>query len=205
MTREDWLIELATRLEVLLKEHGATLPKYRVTCGFPSSGGLSAKNRTIGQCWSPEASADNTTEIIIGITQDEPMRVAGVLAHEMVHAAVGVAAGHRGPFRKLALDIGLEGPMTATTEGEAFKQAVQPMLDEIGNYPHAKLDATKRRKQGTRMIKASCTACGYTVRSTAKWIAIATPTCPDPDCYDYGNPFSNHHSDDVSPYYDDQC
>ena len=188
MTREDWLVELATRLETLFEQHGATLPKYRVTCGFPSSGGLSAKNRTIGQCWAPEASADNTTEIIIGITQDEPMRVAGVLAHEMVHAAVGVAAGHRGPFRKLAIDIGLEGPMTATTEGEAFKQAVQPMLDAIGDYPHAKLDATKRRKQGTRMIKASCTACGYTVRTTAKWIGIATPTCPDPDCYDYGNP-----------------
>jgi hypothetical protein len=188
MTREDWLIELATRLEVLFKQHGATLPKYRVTCGFPSSGGLSAKNRTIGQCWSPEASGDGTTEIIIGITQDEPMRVAGVLAHEMVHAAVGVAAGHRGPFRKLALAIGLEAPMTATTEGEAFKQAVQPMLDAIGNYPHAKLDATKRRKQSTRMIKASCTACGYTVRTTAKWIGIATPTCPDVDCYDYGNP-----------------
>jgi hypothetical protein len=188
MTREDWLIELATRLETLFKQHGATLPKYRVTCGFPSTGGLSAKNRTIGQCWSPEASADNTTEIIIGITQDDPMRVAGVLAHEMVHAAVGVAAGHRGPFRKLALDIGLEGPMTATTEGEAFKQAVQPMLDAIGDYPHAKLDATKRKKQGTRMIKASCAACGYTVRSTAKWISIATPTCPAPDCHEWGNP-----------------
>lgn len=188
MTREDWLVELATRLEVLFKQHGATLPKYRVTCGFPSTGGLSAKNRTIGQCWSPEASADNTTEIIIGITQDDPMRVAGVLAHEMVHAAVGVAAGHRGPFRKLALDIGLEGPMTATTEGEAFKQAAQPMLDAIGDYPHAKLDATKRKKQGTRMIKASCTACGYTVRSTAKWIGIATPTCPDPDCHEWGTP-----------------
>ena len=188
MTREDWLIELATRLETLFKQYGATLPKYRVTCGFPSSGGLSAKNRTIGQCWSPEASADDTTEIIIGITQDEPMRVAGVLAHEMVHAAVGVAAGHRGPFRKLALDIGLEGKMTATTEGEAFKQAVQPMLDAIGDYPHAKLDASKRKKQGTRMIKASCTACNYTVRTTTKWIDIATPTCPDVDCHEWGNP-----------------
>lgn len=185
-TREDWLVELATRLEVLFKQHGATLPKYRVTCGFPSSGGLSAKNRTIGQCWSPDASADGTTEIIIGITQDEPMRVAGVLAHEMVHAAVGVAAGHRGPFRKLALDIGLEGPMTATTEGEAFKQAVQPMLDALGHYPHAKLDATKRKKQGTRMIKASCTACGYAVRTTAKWIDVAAPTCPNADCVDFG-------------------
>lgn len=185
-TREDWLVELATRLEALFKQHGATLPKYRVTCGFPSKGGLSAKNRTVGQCWSPKASADNTTEIIIGITQDEPMRVAGVLAHEMVHAAVGVDAGHRGPFRKLALDIGLEGKMTATTEGEAFKQAVQPMLDAIGDYPHAKLDATKRKKQSTRMIKASCPACGYTVRTTAKWIDVAAPTCPNAECIDFG-------------------
>lgn len=188
MTREEWLIKLAKKLEILFQENGAKLPKYRVTCGFPSAGGLSARNRSIGQCWSPSASADQTTEMIIGITQDDSMKVAGVLAHEMIHAAVGLECGHRGSFRKLALAIGLEGKMTKTTESEAFKQRVQPMLDDLGPYPHAKIDATNRKKQGTRMIKASCTACGYTVRSTVKWINIATPTCPNSNCYEWGNP-----------------
>jgi hypothetical protein len=63
-------------------------------------------------------------EIMISPVLDDPMRVAGVLAHELVHATVGTQHGHKGPFAKLAKKIGLEGKMTATTEGEAFKQAV---------------------------------------------------------------------------------
>jgi len=169
-TREEWLVALAHELETVFGEHGATLPKYRVTCGFPSKGGLAAKNRTIGQCWDSSASADNTAEIIIGITQDDTMKVAGVLAHEMVHSAVGVAAGHGPKFRRLAVAIGLEGKMTATTEGAAFKHRVQPILDKLGDYPHSALDASHRKKQGTRMIKCVCPQSGYTVRTTRKWL-----------------------------------
>ncbi len=187
MTREEWLIKLAKKLEILFQENGAELPKYRVTCGFPSAGGLSARNRSIGQCWSRSASADQTTEMIIGITQDDSMKVAGVLAHEMIHAAVGLECGHRGPFRKLALAIGLEGKMTKTTESEAFKQRVQPMLDELGPYPHAKIDATNRKKQTTRNLKVECKSCGYRVSTTSKWLKVAIPTCPNYDCRDWSN------------------
>ena len=78
--------------------------------------------------------------------------------------------------------------MTATTEGDVFKKAVKPMLKRLGKYPHGVLDATQsgRKKQTTRMIKASCPDCGYTVRTTSKWIDIAVPTCPAPDCDNCG-------------------
>ena len=33
-------------------------------------------------------------------------------------------------------------------------------------------------KQTTRMLKCECPACGYTVRTTRKWLDIAVPTCP---------------------------
>ena len=171
-TREQWLIDLAKQLEPLFIEQGATLPKYRIACGFPSKGGLSAKNRTIGECWNPNASADNTTEIIMSITKDEPMKVAGVVAHEMIHAAIGTEAGHGPKFRRLALAIGLEGKMTATTESDAFKRRVQPILDKIGDYPHAKLDASMRKKQTTRMVKCVCDESGYTIRTARKWIDL---------------------------------
>jgi len=177
MLREEWLVQLAERLEIIFSEHGATLPKYRVTCGFPSKGGLS-KLRTLGQCWSDNASADDTHELIISMTLDEPMRIAGVLAHEMVHAAVGVQHGHKGPFRKLALAIGLTGKMTATNEGEAFKQRLAPILAELGDYPHAKLDASNRKKQSTRLIKTECPRCGYTARVARKWLDVGAPVCP---------------------------
>ena len=177
MNREDWLGNLAFALEGLFEERGAKLPAYRVTCGFPSSGGLS-KLRTLGQCWSDQASADDTHELIVSMTIDDPMRVADILAHEMIHAAVGVEHGHKGPFRKLALAIGLAGPMTATVAGEAFKQRVSPWLDELGDYPHAKIDASTRKKQGTRLIKTECPHCGYTARVTRKWLAVGAPICP---------------------------
>jgi hypothetical protein len=185
-TREQWLVALAKKLEKLFKEQGHELPAYRVTCGFPSKGGLAVANRTIGQCWYAEASADDTTEIIISITQDDTMRIAGVLAHELVHAALGAGVGHSAPFKHLATAIGLEGKMTATTEGERFIERVQPMIDAVGSYPHARLDASGRKKQGTRMLKAQCNECDYTVRTTQKWIEVATPICPNPDCGSHG-------------------
>ena len=41
------------------------------------------------------------------------MRVAGIIAHELIHAAVGVEHGDKGPFRAMAKGLGLEGRMTA--------------------------------------------------------------------------------------------
>ena len=45
----------------------------------------------------------------------------------------------------------------------------------------ARLDLAKAniKKQTTRLIKVFCPdpGCGYTVRTTAKWLAVGTPTC----------------------------
>ena len=188
MNREEWLTKLAISLEGLFKQHGATMPLYRVTCGFPSRGALSTKNRKIGQCWSAEASKDGTHELMVSMTIDDPLKVAGVLAHEMVHAAVGIEHGHKKPFKQLATAIGLEGKMTATTEGEAFKRAVSPMIDAIGDYPHAALDSSTKPKQSTRLVKAECPTCGYTIRVTRKWIEAAPPCCPDFGCTSHNQP-----------------
>jgi hypothetical protein len=108
---------------------------------------------------------------------DDPMRVAGTLAHELVHATG--RHGHGSHFAKLARAIGLEGKMTATTEGEAFKQAVAPILEAVGPYPHAELSKKTRTKQGTRLLKLQCPICPYTVRITRKWLdEVGAPACP---------------------------
>jgi len=40
-------------------------------------------------------------------------------------------------------------------------------------------DFAEVKPQGTRLLKASCPGCGYTVRITQKWLTKAgTPTCP---------------------------
>lgn len=124
------------------------------------------------------ASGDRTIEIIISITLDDAVEVLSVLAHELAHAHLPEGTGHRAPFARLVKAMGLEGKPTATVVGEVFRANVAPVLAELGPYPHASLDYTSRKKQGTRMLKAECPFCGYTIRLTRKWLEVATPRCP---------------------------
>lgn len=182
--REAWLAEASRCLDKLFKERGYPLPvSIRFACGFPSTRSLNGThNQRIGECWYANASKDGSVEVMISPVTDDPMRVMGVLVHELCHAAVGPGHGHKGPFRRIAIAMGLEGKMSATTEGEAFRQLVRPVLEHLGPYPHAALDAAKsgRKKQTTRLLKAQCSVCGYTVRFAHKWLEeIGAPHCPD--------------------------
>ena len=185
--RESWLHAMAEVMgRELFAPAGFTLPtNIRLTCGFPSRRSLiGVKNQRIGECWGTDQSGDNNYEIMVSPTLADPMEVAAVLAHELVHATVGIEAKHGGAFKKCAVAIGLAGKMPTTVAGDKFRATVQPMLAEAGPYPHAVLDARKRissapKKQGTRMLKCECPLCGYTVRLTAKWLAaVGLPHCP---------------------------
>ena len=112
-----------------------------------------------------------------------PAQIAAILAHELVHAAVGIPAGHGKPFKRVAVGLGLVGPMRATMPGEAFHAAVAPILAAVGPLPHARLDTagetTAPKKQAVRMLKCECQTCGYTVRTARKWLETAgAPLCP---------------------------
>lgn len=180
MTREEWLNAVAQRMAPWFEEQGHPLPSYRVTCGFPSQSALGQKNRRIGECWDAGASEDKHAEIFVSPVLDKALDVAQVLCHELIHAAVGVAHGHKGPFPKVARALGLEGKMTATTAGPLFVEKVGAILAEVGEYPHARLNALgKGKKQTTRMIKCVCPECGYVARTTKKWLDEAgAPHCP---------------------------
>ncbi|KAJ8139604.1 hypothetical protein OY671_007187 [Metschnikowia pulcherrima] len=127
------------------------------------------------------------------------LRIAAILAHESVHAAVGIPAGHGKAFKRVASGSGLVGPMRATTPGEAFLAAVAPILDAAGPLPHARLDtdgeSTAPKEQKTRMSKCECATCGYTARTARKWLEQAgAPLCP---IEDHGQ-MSHEASDDDS-------
>jgi len=102
LNREDYLNQASDIiLAGLFVKAGYDLPdKLRLTCGLPSKGAFGAKLRTIGQCWSPAASDDNTTEIMISPTVDDNQMMLGVLVHELVHAVVGNQAGHGKVFKQ---------------------------------------------------------------------------------------------------------
>ena len=125
-TREAWLHHVAQCMGPMFEKLGAPLPAHlRIAIGFTSSG---RRSRNIGECWDNQCSEDRHFEIFIRPDLNEfkdlmSMQVAAILAHELVHAAVGVAARHGKAFRRVARGIGLVGQMAATTAGPEFEQA----------------------------------------------------------------------------------
>lgn len=193
-TREQWLNAFVAASRKHFKRVEAELPEtIRVAIGFTSAG---ARGKRIGECWSDACSKDGAFEIFIvpGLDgSDDASRIADILTHELVHAAVGIKAGHGPAFRKVATALGLEGKMTATTAGAAWHEWADPIVDRLGPLPHATLNPgaeTTKKKQTTRLLKCECDDCGFTFRASAKW-ALETAEelrCPDPGCDGHVSP-----------------
>lgn len=179
-TREQWLGHLVDALRPAFAALGHALPaRIRVSCGWPSRGGMSRSRKVLGQAWSAECSEDGAHETFLSPCMGDAAEVAHVLVHELVHHAVGHKCGHRGPFRKLALALGLEGQMTATVPGAALKERLHALCEPLGPYPHAALNPLLReKKQSTRMLRVSCVDCGCIVRMSRQSIdGAGLPTC----------------------------
>jgi hypothetical protein len=181
MTREQWLNAFIKKSTKHFKNLDAPLPSVRASIGFTSKG---QRAKAIGECWSDSCSKDGVHEIFIVPGQDDAERVADILTHELVHAAVGIPAGHGPAFRRVATGLGLEGKMTATVAGDAWREWALPIIDKIGPFPHAALEgrSSLKPKQGTRMLKCTCGSCGFTFRASSKWAYSSDLQCPDPGC-----------------------
>jgi hypothetical protein len=177
MTREAWLLALAAKVRPALESAGATVPaEVRLSCGWPSHGATAARNRVLGQCWHAQCSADGTREVFISPTLADAVEVAHVVEHELIHAAGFM--GHAADFKRVAVALGLTGKMTATVPTDAHHAELAVLVADLGAYPHATLTPDDSRKQSTRLLKAMCGECGYTIRVTAKWADIGLPMCP---------------------------
>ena len=179
-TREDWLTAAVEELRPVFDGIGRPVPqKIRVACGFP----LDAKrSKAIGQCWADTASADKSIEIMISPVLDDKVAVFEVLVHELCHATAG-AMNHGVNFQAAARSMLLKAtgsgkqPWKSTAGDHNFLAAYAAMIDSLGDYPHAALTFNTRKTQSTRMLKAFCPSCGYTVRLTQKWADLGLPTC----------------------------
>jgi hypothetical protein len=155
----------------------------------------------IGECWVAEASSRGYVEVFISPVLDQVASVQGVLVtlrHELVHAAG--RRGHGKEFKALAVVMGLTGPMTATIaspEAAGLHQldaagAAGPVParrhhragrdpgppTEPGDKPIILRPDDRPKKQSTRMLKAECPECGYTIRLTKRWADVGLPDCP---------------------------
>lgn len=178
--REEWLSAAVAELRPFFDALGKPLPaNVRVACGFPSN---ARRSGAIGECWADTASADQTFEVLISPVLDDPLRVFDVLVHELCHSTAG-AMNHSGNFQKVASAMHLQPSPTkagwkATVRGPEFVTTFGSIIDSLGPYPHAALTMSERKVQTTRMLKAVCPSCGYTVRLTQKWAALGLPSCP---------------------------
>ena len=180
MNRESWLIAACTELTMHFLACGRhVVPPVRISTGFPSRSALSRKKRRIGECWSGASADDGVVQILISPVLGDPVEVLAVVAHELVHATVGNKHGHDSVFGSVARAIGLEGKMTSTVPGAAFKLAAGSILAKIGPYPHSPLNGSiEQKKQGTRLLKCKCKVCGCVVRITAMWLnSVGAPAC----------------------------
>lgn len=181
MTREEWLNAAAKAMKPWLLEHaaGEDYEDPLISVGFPKGSRGKNTNNVIGQCWDKATSQDKQrAHIFVVPTLTDPIEVLAVLLHELIHASVGNKCGHRGPFKKLALGVGLEGKMTATVPGELLGLKLELLKRELGDYPHTGLKPRERGAVGSRLLKVQCAYCGCIIRMTQKWLdAVGTPSC----------------------------
>ncbi|RJQ68070.1 hypothetical protein D5S17_32730 [Pseudonocardiaceae bacterium YIM PH 21723] len=198
ITREAWLESAIEILRPRFVEIGMPLPeKLHVSVGFGY--GARKENGTIlGQCIAGLVSEDQAPHIFISPEINDTALVIGVLVHELLHAANNCRDGHRGQFAEGATRLGLIGPMPQATPGVALAAELMCMAESLGEYRHAAIHLdwaaapTKvgpdgkpaprthsgPAKQSTRMLKLECPCCGYSVRTTTKWISKGLPFCP---------------------------
>lgn len=179
VTREAWLQALVEKVTPWCEDAGLTVPPVRISVGYTSKG---LRSNRIGECWHPEAVEDHVPTIFVhpGLRQCD---VGHVVVHELIHASLGPGAKHGPLFRRPALALGLTGRMTATVPSPELQARLDAVCDDLGAYPHGVLTPTSGLtstgpKQSTRMLKVECPGCGYTVRTTRKWLEIGTPRCP---------------------------
>lgn len=174
-TREQYLNAFIAKARPHFKRVGAPIPEnVRASIGYTSKG---LRSKRVGECWSKSASADEAFEVFIIPSIDDVTEICGILSHELIHAAVGIDAGHGPAFRKVAIALGHQGKMTATTEGPEWHKWADPIIAKLGAFPGAKLDGgPAQKKQTTRMIKLSC-ECGFSCR-TARSNIVDDMICP---------------------------
>ena len=173
MIREEWLMLLTDKLRPMFEEAGVPLPEcIRCSCGWPWG-----SKTALAQCWARHLADDKINQIFVAPTLVKSFKVAEVMVHELLHAALPDKVGHGKPFKKGMKALGLEGKAKATEAGKELAERLHAILATMEPYPHAKLHVNDRKKQGTRMLKLTCSDCGYLVRTTAQWIETGLPTC----------------------------
>lgn len=197
-TSESWVAALIDEVRPAFEACGLAIPeKIRGAIAFTSHGkpgrddGRARPGQWPAECWPAAATDDGFCEIFVRADFVDPLSIARIVCHELIHACLPEAK-HGKAFRDAALRLGFEGQMRAALPGPVFSRRLAEIVAALGPLPRGRLNfdrvtlaglavADRPRKQTTRMHKAECIApgCGYTVRVAARWVAdCGPPHCP---------------------------
>ena len=175
-TRETWLLAAVDLLRpVFLAKHHVIPKEVMVSCGFASTG---TRSHHIGQCWSRQSSTNDKNQIFISPALHEPVEVLDTLVHELVHAIDDCEHKHGKEFKKIALSLGMKGPMRSADAGPELKEKLTQIAKELGVYPHGKLLVTHHKAVSRARARAKCPECGFQVPMYRKFLAYGPPLCP---------------------------
>jgi len=176
LNREQWLMAAVEHIAPIFQARGYVVPQVKVSVGFPSTGG---KGRHLGQCWSSKSAEDSINQIFIAPHLKTPLDFLDTLVHELVHAVDDCQSGHGDNFKKIALDVGLKGPMRSAGAGDWLKQDLIQIAQSLGNFPHGRLSLPIRTMQkAPKRPGAKCAKCGYEIVMLKRHLPLGPPLCP---------------------------
>lgn len=166
--------------------------------GQPGLRGVTYYNK-----WTKDNAPADLIEVC-AFGQSSWIQVAGTTIHELAHVLAGYGAGHDKEWKAACEQLGLRTAKAAGTNyvNAMFESRLRALLiaiplptdgspqsvaNALGIVPRAKpcsagvgtRGGTSRGVgSGSRLIKCQCEKCGYTVRTTQKWIGIGLPICP---------------------------
>jgi hypothetical protein len=174
-TRESWLQAAVTHLRAIFAANKFLVPDCQVSCGFTSTG---VRSGHIGQCWSKKSAANEVNQIYISPTLSSAFEVIDTLTHELVHAVDDCQHKHGKEFKKIALKMGLQGPMRSAGAGPELKAKLNALLEQLGPYPHGHLKVSMQKAPRVNRPRARCAQCGYQVPMLKKYLSYGPPLCP---------------------------
>ena len=174
-TRETWLLAAVDLLTPLFIAKGYVVPTCQVSCGFASTG---TRSGHVGQCWSTNSASNELNQIFIAPTLKSAYDVLDTLLHELVHAVDNCEHKHGKEFKKIALKLGMQGPMRSAEAGPELKVILIALLDQLGPYPHGHLKVSMRKPPRRDRPRAKCTKCEYQVPMLKKFLTYGPPICP---------------------------
>lgn len=177
-----------------IKYFGLTTKPENILLTIQSKGRRNAIGWFAAESWkngNPDSAAIH--EINLSAEYLSSHNMGETLLHELAHAEnktngikdCSAAQMHNKKFKVMAEKLGLlvkprdkrygYGFTDLDTAGAEFLKAID-FKAEL--FAVSRLGRMAKSTQTTRLIKLACPACGYTVRTTQKWLDVGLPVCP---------------------------